>query len=250
MSVEPILEVRGLRKAFAGVTVMNDVSLQVRKGEVVFLVGPSGAGKSTVMRCTNFLETPDAGEVLFHGAPVDRSEHGLNDYRARVGMVFQHFNLFPHLTILDNITLAPLKRGLMSREAAEQKAHELLNRIGLEDKAAAYPAQLSGGQKQRVAIARVLAIVRALAMNPEVLLFDEPTSALDPEMVGEVQELMRALAQDGMTMVVVSHDIGFACDLADRIVFLEKGQVVEVDTPEELQNSANERVREFLARRQ
>ena len=244
MSVEPILEVRGLRKAFAGVTVMNDVSLQVRKGEVVFLVGPSGAGKSTVMRCTNFLETPDAGEVLFHGAPVDRSEHGLNDYRARVGMVFQHFNLFPHLTILDNITLAPLKRGLMSREAAEQKAHELLNRIGLEDKAAAYPAQLSGGQKQRVAI------VRALAMNPEVLLFDEPTSALDPEMVGEVQDLMRALAQDGMTMVVVSHDIGFACDLADRIVFLEKGQVVEVDTPEELQNSANERVREFLARRQ
>ena len=244
MSVEPILEVRGLRKAFAGVTVMNDVSLQVRKGEVVFLVGPSGAGKSTVMRCTNFLETPDAGEVLFHGAPVDRSEHGLNDYRARVGMVFQHFNLFPHLTILDNITLAPLKRGLMSREAAEQKAHELLNRIGLEDKAAAYPAQLSGGQKQRVAI------VRALAMNPEVLLFDEPTSALDPEMVDEVQELMRSLAQDGMTMMVVSHDIGFACDLADRIVFLEKGQVIEVDTPEELQNSANERVREFLARRQ
>lgn len=244
MSVEPILEVRGLCKAFAGVTVMNEVSLQVRKGEVVFLVGPSGAGKSTVMRCTNFLETPDAGEVLFHGAPVDRSENGLNDYRARVGMVFQHFNLFPHLTILDNITLAPLKRGLMSREAAEQKAHELLHRIGLEDKAAAYPAQLSGGQKQRVAI------VRALAMNPEVLLFDEPTSALDPEMVDEVQELMRALAQDGMTMMVVSHDIGFACDLADRIVFLEKGQVVEVDTPEELQNSANERVRDFLARRQ
>ena len=223
---------------------MNDVSLQVRKGEVIFLVGPSGAGKSTVMRCTNFLENPDAGEVLFHGAPVDRSEHGLNDYRARVGMVFQHFNLFPHLTILDNITLAPLKRGLMTREAAEQKAHELLSRIGLEDKAAAYPAQLSGGQKQRVAI------VRALAMNPEVLLFDEPTSALDPEMVDEVQELMRSLAQDGMTMMVVSHDIGFACDLADRIVFLEKGQVIEVDTPEELQNSANERVREFLARRQ
>lgn len=244
MSVEPILEVRGLCKAFAGVTVMNDVSLQVRKGEVVFLVGPSGAGKSTVMRCTNFLETPDAGEVLFHGAPVDRSENGLNDYRARVGMVFQHFNLFPHLTILDNITLAPLKRGLMTREQAEQKAHALLKRIGLEEKASAYPAQLSGGQKQRVAI------VRALAMNPEVLLFDEPTSALDPEMVGEVQELMRSLAQDGMTMMVVSHDIGFACDLADRIVFLEKGQVVEVDTPEELQNSANERVREFLARRQ
>ncbi len=244
MSVEPILEVRGLCKAFAGVTVMNDVSLQVRKGEVVFLVGPSGAGKSTVMRCTNFLETSDAGEVLFHGTPVDRSENGLNDYRARVGMVFQHFNLFPHLTILDNITLAPLKRGLMTREQAEQKAHALLKRIGLEEKATAYPAQLSGGQKQRVAI------VRALAMNPEVLLFDEPTSALDPEMVGEVQELMRALAQDGMTMMVVSHDIGFACDLADRIVFLEKGQVVEVDTPEELQNSANERVRDFLARRQ
>lgn len=244
MSAEAILEVRGLSKSFAGLRVMNDVSLQVRKGEVVFLVGPSGAGKSTVMRCMNFLEIPDAGEVLFHGVPVNRSEQGLNDYRARVGMVFQHFNLFPHLTILDNITLAPLKRGMMSREEAEQKAHALLRRIGLEDKAQAYPAQLSGGQKQRVAI------VRALAMNPEVLLFDEPTSALDPEMVEEVQSLMASLAGDGMTMIVVSHDIGFACELAGRIVFLEKGRVIEVDTPEELQNSSNERVRDFLACRQ
>ena len=234
MSAEAILEVRGLSKSFAGLRVMNDVSLQVRKGEVVFLVGPSGAGKSTVMRCMNFLEIPDEGEVLFHGVPVNRSEQGLNDYRARV----------PHLTILDNITLAPLKRGMMSREEAEQKAHALLRRIGLEDKAQAYPAQLSGGQKQRVAI------VRALAMNPEVLLFDEPTSALDPEMVEEVQSLMASLAGDGMTMIVVSHDIGFACELAGRIVFLEKGRVIEVDTPEELQNSSNERVRDFLACRQ
>ncbi len=243
MSADIVLEVRGLSKSFSGVCVMDDVSLQVHKGEVMFLVGPSGAGKSTVMRCMNFLESPDAGEVMFHGEPVNRSEQGLNDYRARVGMVFQHFNLFPHLTILDNITLAPVKRGMMTRQEAEQRAHELLRRIGLEDKALAYPAQLSGGQKQRVAI------VRALAMNPEVLLFDEPTSALDPEMVDEVQALMASLARDGMTMIVVSHDIGFACELANRIVFLEKGRVIEVDSPEELQNSVNERVREFLARR-
>ena len=243
MSADIVLEVRGLSKSFSGVCVMDDVSLQVHKGEVMFLVGPSGAGKSTVMRCMNFLESPDTGEVLFHGEPVNRSEQGLNDYRARVGMVFQHFNLFPHLTILDNITLAPVKRGMMTRRDAESKAQELLRRIGLDDKAMAYPAQLSGGQKQRVAI------VRALAMNPEVLLFDEPTSALDPEMVDEVQALMASLARDGMTMIVVSHDIGFACELANRIVFLEKGRVIEVDSPEELQNSVNERVREFLARR-
>lgn len=245
MSADTILEVKGLCKSFAGLQVVDDVSLQIRRGEVVFLVGPSGAGKSTVMRCMNFLEIPDAGEVLFHGTPVDRSDAGLNDYRARVGMVFQHFNLFPHLTIIDNITLAPLKRGMMSRQEAQKVGMRLLKRIGLESKARAYPAQLSGGQKQRVAI------VRALAMNPEVLLFDEPTSALDPEMVEEVQSLMASLAREsGMTMIVVSHDISFACDLANRIVFLEKGRVIEVDTPEELQNSANERVRDFLACRQ
>lgn len=243
MNDNTILEVRGLEKSFAGLRVINGVSLRVNKGEVVFLVGPSGAGKSTVLRCMNFLETPDGGEVLFHGKAPDRSEQGLNTYRSRVGMVFQHFNLFPHLNILQNITLAPLKCGLMSPEQAEDTARRLLERIGLAEKALAYPAQLSGGQKQRVAI------VRALAMNPELLLFDEPTSALDPEMVGEVQTLMKELAEDGMTMIVVSHDIAFACDMADRIIFLEKGRILEDDTPEELRSSSNARIREFLALR-
>ncbi|MBR4108127.1 MAG: amino acid ABC transporter ATP-binding protein [Akkermansia sp.] len=243
MNDNTILEVCGLEKSFAGLRVINGVSLRVSKGEVVFLVGPSGAGKSTVLRCMNFLETPDGGEVLFHGKAPDRSEQGLNTYRSRVGMVFQHFNLFPHLNILQNITLAPLKCGLMSPEQAEDTARRLLERIGLAEKALAYPAQLSGGQKQRVAI------VRALAMNPELLLFDEPTSALDPEMVGEVQTLMKELAEDGMTMIVVSHDIAFACDMADRIIFLEKGRILEDDTPEELRSSSNARIREFLALR-
>ena len=243
MNADNILEVRDLVKDFGDHRVIDEVSVGVKKGEVVFLLGPSGAGKSTVMRCMNFLETPTGGEVLFHGKPVDRSENGLNHYRAKVGMVFQHFNLFANLTILDNITLAPVKCGLMNRMEAENKAMHLLHRIGLHDKAKAYPSQLSGGQKQRVAI------VRALAMNPEVLLFDEPTSALDPEMVGEVQALMRDLAGDGMTMIVVSHDVAFACELADRIIFLADGCVVEDDTPAELRNSANDRIREFLALR-
>ena len=241
MNVEPILEVRDLVKDFAGHRVIDGVSLRVTAGEVVFLVGPSGAGKSTVLRCMNFLETPDGGEVLFHGKEPVHTEKALNSYRCRVGMVFQHFNLFPHLNIVQNITLAPVHTGQMTPAQAEARALQLLERIGLADKALAYPAQLSGGQKQRVAI------VRALAMEPEVLLFDEPTSALDPEMVGEVQSLMRELAQDGMTMIVVSHDVGFACELADRIIFLEKGRVLEDDSPEELRSSANERIREFLA---
>lgn len=243
MSAEPILEVRGLVKEFGSLRVVDQVSLGVKKGEVVFLIGPSGAGKSTVMRCMNFLEMPNEGQVLFHGQEIKHDEHALDDYRSRVGMVFQHFNLFPHLTILENIILAPLKRGLMNRREATATALRLLKRIGLQDKARSYPAQLSGGQKQRVAI------VRALAMNPEILLFDEPTSALDPEMVDEVQGLMRDLAKEGMTMIVVSHDTAFACELADRIVFLEKGRTVEIDTPAELKASSNERVREFLARR-
>ena len=243
MNDEPILEVKNLVKSFAGLQVIKGVDIAVQKGEVVFLVGPSGAGKSTVLRCMNFLETPDGGSVLFHGAEPDHSEKGLNTYRSRVGMVFQHFNLFPHLDIVRNITLAPVSTGLMTQEEAETTAKQLLERIGLADKAHAYPAQLSGGQKQRVAI------VRALAMNPEVLLFDEPTSALDPEMVGEVQALMRDLAGDGMTMIVVSHDVAFACELADRIIFLADGRVVEDDTPAELRNSANDRIREFLALR-
>lgn len=241
MNAEPILEVRNLIKDFAGKRVINGASLAVNAGEVVFLVGPSGAGKSTVLRCMNFLETPDAGQVLFHGKTPARNDKALNSYRCRVGMVFQHFNLFPHLNIVQNITLAPVRTGQMTLAQAQERALQLLERIGLADKATAYPAQLSGGQKQRVAI------VRALAMEPEVLLFDEPTSALDPEMVGEVQALMRELAQDGMTMIVVSHDVGFACELADRIIFLADGRVLEDDTPDELRSSSNARVREFLS---
>ena len=231
MNDNPIIELRDLVKDFAGHRVINGVSLAVNQGEVVFLVGPSGAGKSTVLRCMNFLEIPDGGQVLFHGEEPAHTEKSLNAYRARVGMVFQHFNLFPHLNIVQNITLAPVKAGIMTQPQANARALQLLERIGLADKAAAYPAQLSGGQKQRVAI------VRALAMEPEVLLFDEPTSALDPEMVGEVQSLMRDLA---------SHDVGFACELADRIIFLEQGRVLEDDTPAELRASANERIKEFL----
>lgn len=240
MNDNPILELQDLVKEFAGVRVIDGVSLAVKPGEVVFLVGPSGAGKSTVLRCMNFLEQPDAGQVLFHGQVVPRTEKALNAYRSRVGMVFQHFNLFPHLNIVQNITLAPVKAGLLTLPQAQERALQLLERIGLADKAEAYPMQLSGGQKQRVAI------VRALAMEPEVLLFDEPTSALDPEMVGEVQALMKDLAQDGMTMIVVSHDVGFACELADRIIFLEHGRVLEDDTPAELRTSANARIKEFL----
>ena len=240
MNDNPIIELRDLVKDFAGHHVINGVSLAVNQGEVVFLVGPSGAGKSTVLRCMNFLEIPDGGQVLFHGEEPAHTEKSLNAYRARVGMVFQHFNLFPHLNIVQNITLAPVKAGIMTQPQANARALQLLERIGLADKAEAYPSQLSGGQKQRVAI------VRALAMEPEVLLFDEPTSALDPEMVGEVQSLMRDLAEDGMTMIVVSHDVGFACELADRIIFLDQGRVLENDTPAELRASANARIKEFL----
>lgn len=238
-----ILEIQNLVKDFAGHRVIDDVSFGVKKGEVVFLLGPSGAGKSTVMRCMNFLETPTAGQVLFHGNPVDCTEHGLNLYRRRVGMVFQHFNLFANLTILDNITLAPTSCGIMKRDEAEQLAMQLLRRIGLEDKAKAYPSQLSGGQKQRVAI------VRALAMNPEVLLFDEPTSALDPEMVGEVENLIRELAQDGMTMLVVSHDIDFALELANRIIFLADGKLVADAPPAAMTTNENPRIRDFFSLR-
>ena len=243
MNADTILEVRGLVKQFGDHRVIDGVSVGVTRGEVVFLLGPSGAGKSTVMRCMNFLETPTGGEVLFHGQPVDRSENGLNHYRAKVGMVFQHFNLFANLTILDNITLAPVKSGLMTRTEAETQALHLLHRIGLHDKARAYPSQLSGGQKQRVAI------VRALAMNPEVLLFDEPTSALDPEMVGEVENLMRELAKEGMTMLVVSHDTDFAMELADRIVFLADGKVVVDAPPSVISASDNSRIRDFFSLR-
>ena len=238
MSNEIILEARNLVKEFPALRAVDNVSLSVQKGESVFIVGPSGSGKSTFLRCLNMLEKPTSGDILFHGKRV--SLRRINRYRGKVGMVFQHFNLFPHLTILDNITLAPIRTGLLSYRKARQEAHELLERIGLADKAKAYPMQLSGGQKQRVAI------VRACAMHPEVLLFDEPTSALDPEMVGEVQSLMKELAQDGMTMLVVTHEIGFAAEVADRVVFMDRGSIMESGTMKELMNSSNQRIRDFF----
>ncbi len=238
MSNEIILEARNLVKDFPALRAVDNVSLAVNKGESVFIVGPSGSGKSTFLRCLNMLEKPTSGEVLFHGKTV--SMRKINRYRGKVGMVFQHFNLFPHLTIMDNITLAPIRTGLLSYWKARKEAHELLERIGLADKAKAYPMQLSGGQKQRVAI------VRACAMHPEVLLFDEPTSALDPEMVGEVQSLMKELAKEGMTMIVVTHEIGFAAEVADRMVFMDRGAIMETGTPEALMNSSNQRIRDFF----
>lgn len=240
MSDRIILEARHLVKDFAALRAVNDVSFAVNRGETVFIVGPSGSGKSTFLRCLNMLEIPTAGEILFHGKTVNSRSKDINTYRTKVGMVFQHFNLFPHLTILENITLAPVEAGLLTRKEAVNEAKVWLKRIGLEDKAKAYPMQLSGGQKQRIAI------VRACAMHPEILLFDEPTSALDPEMVGEVQLLMRELAGGGMTMVVVSHEIGFAAEVANRMVFMDHGKIVVSGTPEELMNSANERVRDFF----
>ena len=236
-----MIEVKHLKKQFGGLTVLRDVNLTVNKGDVVVLVGPSGCGKSTFLRCLNRLEEPTSGEVLFMGQPVNDKD--IDKVRAKMGMVFQHFNLFPHLTVKKNITLAPVKLGLMKQEEADARALELLGRIGLADKADTYPNMLSGGQKQRIAI------VRALAMNPEALLFDEPTSALDPEMVGEVLELMKELARSGMTMVCVTHEMGFAREVANRIIFIDEGEV-KVDKPprEFFENPENERLRSFLSK--
>ena len=243
MSRDIVFEVRDLVKEFSGVRAVDQVSMEVARGEALFIVGPSGSGKSTFLRCLNLLETPDNGQIFFHGQLLGKREKDLNSYREKVGMVFQHFNLFPHLTIRKNITLAPVLSGRMTQQEADAEAEKLLERIGLADKAEAYPPQLSGGQKQRVAI------VRSLAMKPEVLLFDEPTSALDPEMVGEVLSLMKELAQDGMTMVVVTHEIGFACEVADRMVFMDHGKIAETGTPDEMVNkSVNPRVREFFSK--
>ena len=236
-----MIEVKHLKKQFGGLTVLRDVNLTVNKGDVVVLVGPSGCGKSTFLRCLNRLEEPTGGEVLFMGKPVNDKD--IDQVRAKMGMVFQHFNLCPHLTVKKNITLAPVKLGLMKQEEADARALELLGRIGLADKADTYPNMLSGGQKQRIAI------VRALAMNPEALLFDEPTSALDPEMVGEVLELMKELARSGMTMVCVTHEMGFAREVANRIIFIDEGEV-KVDKPprEFFENPENERLRSFLSK--
>ncbi|HIX16686.1 MAG TPA: amino acid ABC transporter ATP-binding protein [Candidatus Gemmiger faecavium] len=236
-----MIVVENLKKSYAGLDVLRGIDLTINKGDVVCLVGPSGCGKSTFLRCLNRLEEPTSGRVMFDGVEV--TEKDINKIRAKMGMVFQHFNLFPHLTVKRNITLAPTKLGLMSQDAADAKAMDLLGRIGLADKADAYPAMLSGGQKQRIAI------VRALAMDPEVLLFDEPTSALDPEMVGEVLELMKELAKGGMTMVVVTHEMGFAREVANRVIFIDEG-VVKVDRPpqEFFANPDNDRLRAFLSK--
>ena len=236
-----MIDVKGLKKNYGGLQVLKGVDLTIDKGDCVVLVGPSGCGKSTFLRCLNRLEEPDSGKVIFNGKEV--TNHDIDHVRQKMGMVFQHFNLFPHLTVRKNITLAPVRLGRMSQQAADARAMELLQRIGLADKADTYPNMLSGGQKQRIAI------VRALAMDPEVLLFDEPTSALDPEMVGEVLELMKELARDGMTMVVVTHEMGFAREVANRIIFIDEGEV-KVDKPprEFFENPENERLRSFLSK--
>ena len=225
------------------VMALNDCSLTIQKGEVVAIIGPSGSGKSTLLRCLNLLEVPTTGHIYFNDVDITDKKVDINLHRRKMGMVFQHFNLFPHLTVKKNITLAPVRLGLMKQDEADAKALELLQRIGLADKADTYPNMLSGGQKQRIAI------VRALAMNPDVLLFDEPTSALDPEMVGEVLELMKELARGGMTMVCVTHEMGFAREVANRIIFIDEG-VVKVDKPpqEFFANPENERLKTFLSK--
>ena len=236
-----MIDVKNLKKSFGDLEVLKGVSQHISKGERVVLIGPSGSGKSTFLRCLNLLETPTSGEIIFEGQSITDEKCDINQIRQKMGMVFQHFNLFPNMTILKNITLAPVRTKLMTKEQAEQKARELLKRVGLEDKADNYPAQLSGGQKQRIAI------VRALCMQPEVMLFDEPTSALDPEMVGEVLDVMKELAQTGMTMVCVTHEMGFAREVADRVLFMDEGIIVEEGTPAEIFGSPKEkRTQDFL----
>ena len=236
-----MIVVKDLKKNYNGLDVLKGIDLTINKGDVVCLVGPSGCGKSTFLRCLTRLEEPDGGTVMLDGKEI--TERDIDATRAQMGMVFQHFNLFPHLTVQKNITLAPVRLGRMSQAAADKQAMELLERIGLADKADVYPNMLSGGQKQRIAI------VRALAMNPEVLLFDEPTSALDPEMVGEVLELMKELARDGMTMVVVTHEMGFAREVANRVIFIDEG-VIKVDKPpqEFFKDPDNPRLKAFLSK--
>ena len=236
-----MIDVKNLTKSFGNLEVLKGVSQHISKGERVVLIGPSGSGKSTFLRCLNLLETPTGGEIIFEGQSITDDKCDINKIRQKMGMVFQHFNLFPNMTILKNITLAPVRTGLMNREQAEKEARELLKRVGLEDKADSYPAQLSGGQKQRIAI------VRALCMKPEVMLFDEPTSALDPEMVGEVLDVMKELARSGMTMVCVTHEMGFAREVADRVLFMDEGRIVEEGTPAEIFSAPKEqRTKDFL----
>ena len=239
----PKVSVKHLCKSFGDLEVIKDISLEVEEGEVVCLIGPSGSGKSTFLRCLNALETATSGEITIDGETLTSPGVNINRLRERIGMVFQQFNLFPHVSVLKNVTLAPLDRKKLDKAAAKQRAMELLTRVGLADKADAHPIQLSGGQQQRVAIAR------ALAMNPDIMLFDEPTSALDPEMVGEVLEVMKELAREGMTMVVVTHEMGFAREVADRVIFMDGGYIVEQGAPAELfGNPQNARTKDFLSK--
>ena len=244
MTTDVLIQVQDLKKHFTGtsaIKALDGVSVDIKKGEVVVVIGPSGSGKSTFLRCLNLLEVPTGGQILFNGVDITDKSCNINLHRQKMGMVFQHFNLFPHMTILRNMTLAPVKLLHKSQEEADAQALKLLQRVGLGDRGNAYPAQLSGGQKQRVAI------VRALMMEPEVMLFDEPTSALDPEMVGEVLEVMKELAHDGMTMVVVTHEMGFAREVGSRVLFMADGKLVEQGTPEQIfEHPQNPRLQDFL----
>ncbi len=239
-----MIEVKNLHKTFDGKKmILNGIDVKIEKGEKVVVIGPSGSGKSTFLRCLNMLENPTSGEIWFEGNQLNKKGVDINKIRQKMGMVFQQFNLFPHLSVLENITFAPTKLKLMTKDKAIARADELLKRINLFDKRDSYPNQLSGGQKQRIAI------VRALAMNPDVMLFDEPTSALDPEMVGEVLEVMKELANDGMTMVVVTHEMGFAREVGNRILFMDEGKILEQGTPEQIfSNPQVARTREFLSK--
>lgn len=243
MTTEKLIQVKDLQKHFKGgeIKALDGVTTDIRKGEVVVVIGPSGSGKSTFLRCLNLLEVPTGGTITFEGTDITDPRCNINLHRQKMGMVFQHFNLFPHLTILRNMTIAPMKLHGLSKEDAEKKAISLLERVGLADRAGAYPSQLSGGQKQRIAI------VRALAMDPDVMLFDEPTSALDPEMVGEVLDVMKHLAKAGMTMVCVTHEMGFAREVGTRVIFMDCGKIIEENTPEQIfTNPQNERLKAFL----
>ena len=245
MSDNVIISAHNVQKYFKGgeIRALDGVSADIRRGEVVVVIGPSGSGKSTFLRCLNLLEKPTGGSILFNGVDITDKKVNINRHRQKMGMVFQHFNLFPHMTILQNMTLAPMQLLKKSKAEAEEKAMALLERVGLADRANAYPSQLSGGQKQRIAI------VRALCMEPEVMLFDEPTSALDPEMVGEVLDVMKELAHEGMTMVVVTHEMGFAREVGSRVLFMDGGKLVEENTPNEFfANPQNERTKLFLSK--
>ena len=244
MTTDALIRVSNLEKTFGEkIHALNGISAEIRRGEVVVVIGPSGSGKSTFLRCLNLLELPTGGTITFEGVDITDPKVNINKHRQKMGMVFQHFNLFPNMTVLKNMTVAPVKLKLKTREAAEAQAKQLLTRVGLADRADAYPNQLSGGQKQRIAI------VRALCMEPDVMLFDEPTSALDPEMVGEVLDVMKQLAREGMTMVVVTHEMGFAREVGDRVIFMDSGKIIEQGTPEQIfDHPENPRLKEFLGK--